>query len=176
MKSKIKYNRIFIVGIYGSGKSSLSKKIKEISKYEAYDLDEIKYKRKYDQIRSVKQRLKIIKQISNKKTWIAEGAWLDYALDLYKKADIVIFLEIPKKTIYKRIIIRHFKRKFHKEKYNSHNLKSTFSILGKVKKYYHDPKYFMTLKSHKDYIEKHSKEHIILKNNKDINNFLKSLK
>lgn len=175
-EAETRLRKIHIVGIYGSGKSTLAKKISEILKIKTYDLDEIKYRRKYDIIRPVKERLKIIKDISKKKKWITEGAWLDYAYDLYKKADLVIFLEIPKNRIYKRIILRHFKRKLHKAKYLEHNLKTIISILKKVKAYYHDPKHFMTLKSHKDYIDQHAKKVVIIRNNKQINKFLEDLK
>ncbi|OIO41173.1 hypothetical protein COU56_05015 [Candidatus Pacearchaeota archaeon CG10_big_fil_rev_8_21_14_0_10_31_9] len=168
--------KIHIVGIYGSGKSTIAKKIHDILGYKVYDLDEIKYKRKYDKIRPVEERLKIIKSISNKQKWITEGVWLDYALDLYKKADTVIFLELPKGTLYKRIIVRHFKRKFHKQEYQNHNLKTTSNILKKAKQYYNDPNHFMTLNSHKFYIKKHSRNFVILRNNKEINKFLESLK
>jgi len=172
----IQQKRIHIVGIYGSGKSTLAKKLHKIFGYKIYDLDEIKYKRKYDQIRSVKERLKIVKHISNKKTWITEGAWLDYAIDLYKKADLVIFLEIQKRTLYKRIITRYFKRKLSKKEYFENNLKTTKNIIKKVKQYFQDPNYFMTLKSHKDYIHKHSKKICIIKNNQELNNFLDKIK
>ncbi|MFA5070957.1 MAG: hypothetical protein WC511_01135 [Candidatus Pacearchaeota archaeon] len=171
-----KLNRIHIVGIYGSGKSTFAEKIKKILRYDVYDLDEIKYRRKYDKIRSIEERLKIVKEISNKKKWITEGAWLDYALDLYKKADLVIFLEIPKRILYKRILVRYFKRKISKDKYFNNNLKTTVNILKKVRKYFHDPNYFMTLKTHKDYINKHSKKVLIIRNNKELNEFLDNLK
>lgn len=168
--------KIHIVGIYGSGKSTLAKKLKEILGYKIYDLDEIKYKRKYDKIRSVKERLKIVREISNKKTWITEGAWLDYALDLYKKADLVILLKIPKKILYKRILIRYLKRKISSEKYFKNNLKTTIKIMKKVKKYFHDPNWFMNLKSHKDYLDKYAKKVLVIKNNKELKSFIENLK
>jgi adenylate kinase family enzyme len=168
--------KIHIVGIYGSGKSSLAKKLSKLLKIKNYDLDEIKYKRKYNKIRPVKERLKIVKKISKKKKWITEGAWLDYALDLYRKADLVIFLEIPKRTIYKRILIRHIKRKFDKNKYKENNLKTTFKIMKKVKQYFHDPSHFMTLKSHKNYLGKYAKNVFIIKNKKDLNKLYELLK
>lgn len=170
-----KIKKIHIVGIYGSGKSTLAKKISKILKIKVYDLDEIKYKRKYDIVRPVKDRLRIVKEISKKKQWISEGAWLDYALDLYKKADLVIFLEIPERILYSRIVLRHFKRKFHKTKYLENNLKNMFNILKKVRKYFHDSRCFMTLKSHKEFL-KHSKKILIIKNRRDISELLNNLK
>ncbi len=171
-----KLNRIHIVGIYGSGKSTFAKKINEILKYKVYDLDKIKYKRKYDKIRSVEERLKIVKEISDKKNWITEGAWLDYALELYKKADLVIFFDVPKNILYKRIWIRYLKRKISKEKYFNNNLKTTLKIIKIVRKYFHDPNHFMTLKTHKDYIRKNAKKVLVIKTNQELNEFLDNLK
>jgi len=172
---KKKISKIHIVGIYGSGKSTLAKKLSDLLKIETYDLDEIKYKRKYDIIRSVKVRLKKVKEISSKESWITEGAWTSYAVELYKKADLVIFLQISKWTLYRRISSRYFKRKFHKEDYRDNGLKSTLNIMQKVHQYYNDSDYFMTLDSHKDYINKYAKEFLIIKNDRDIKELIKSL-
>ena len=40
-----KINRIYIVGIYGSGKSNLANNIKKILEFKVYDLYEVKYER-----------------------------------------------------------------------------------------------------------------------------------
>ncbi len=173
---KKRISKIHIVGIYGSGKSTLAKKLSSLLKIKTYDLDEIKYKRKYDIIWPVKERLKKVKEISNKKSWITEGAWTSYAVELYKKADLVIFLQIPQLVLYKRIFSRHFKRKFHNYKYQDNGIKSTFNIMKKVHKYYHDPNHFVTLDSHKDYLQKYAKEFLIMKNNKDIKELIKKIK
>ena len=167
--------RIHIVGIYGSGKSTLAKDLSKLLKIKSYDLDEIKYKRKYDKIRTVNERLKIVKQISKKKHWITEGTWLDYALPLYNAADLVILLEISKAKLYKRIFVRYVKRKFHKEEYFKNNLKMTLKIMGKVKQYFQDPNAFITLTKHKHYLDAHAKKVIVIKNNKDVNRLFKEL-
>jgi adenylate kinase family enzyme len=172
MKEKNLIKKIHIVGIYGSGKSTLARKLSKYLRIESYNLDEIKYKRKYDIIRPVSERLKIVGEISKKKSWITEGAWLDYALPLYKKADLVIFLEIPEGRLYWRIFLRHFKRKFHKIEYKENNLKTTINLLKKVRKYFHDSSHFMTLKTHKEYLKKYAKKTLIIKKKKDINQLI----
>ena len=45
-----------------------------------------------------------------------------------------------------------------------------------IKKYFHDSSYFMTLKSHKDYMNKYSNKILIIKNSKDIQKFIRGLK
>jgi shikimate kinase len=170
-----KIKRIHIVGIYGSGKSMLAEKLAKMLKIKAYDLDEIKYKRKYDVIRPVEERLKIVKKISNLKSWITEGAWTSYAIDLYKKADLVILLEIPESTLYKRILLRHFKRKFSEKTYKEHNIWTTLKIMKKVRQYYHDPEHFMTLESHRAHLSKYAKEAFVIKNDDDIERLLEAI-
>lgn len=174
--TKKKISKIHIVGIYGSGKSTLAKKLSALLKMKTYDLDEIKYKRKYDLIRPVKVRLKKVKEISDKSSWITEGAWTSYATELYKKSDLVILLQIPKRTLYKRIFSRHFKRKFHNYRYQNNGIKSTFKIMKKVHQYYHGPEHFMTLNSHKDYLKRYAKEFMIIKNDKDVKELIKKIK
>ena len=164
----MKARKIHIVGIYGSGKSTLAKKLGEKLNIKTYDLDEIKYKRKYDQIRTVSQRKRIVKGISKKSSWISEGAWLDYALDLYKSADLVVFLKIPKNVLYKRIIFRFFKRKLSGKRYFGNNLKNTGKIMRNVRRYFHSTDYFMTLRSHENYINKHARNIFVVKNKKDL--------
>ncbi len=171
-----KIKRIHIVGIYGSGKSTLAEKLSKMLKIKSYDLDEIKYKRKYDITRPVEERLKIVKNISNLKSWITEGAWTSYAIPLYKKADLVILLKIPEATLYKRVLFRHFKRKFSGKSYKEHNVLTTLKIMKKIRQYYHDPKHFITLKSHKAHLNKYAKEAIIIKNDNDIERLLEEVK
>ncbi|MFA6089493.1 MAG: hypothetical protein WC755_06520 [Candidatus Woesearchaeota archaeon] len=164
---KQKYKKIHIVGIYGSGKSTLATDLSKLLNIKSYDLDEIKYKRKYDLIRPLKERLKIIKEISDKNAWITEGAWTNYALPLYKKADLVILLQIPEFVLYFRIMLRHFKRYFDGDKYEDHNIKTTFKIIRRVWQYYHDEKHFMALDVHKQYMT-YTKEFTMVKNNSDL--------
>ena len=171
----MKYKRIHIVGIYGSGKSTLAKKLSEKLKYKVYDLDKIKYKREYDLIRDVNDRIKMIKRISNEGTWITEGTWLDYALPLYKKADLVILLVMQKNMLYLRILKRFIRRKLSKKGYLQNTIKSTTKMIQKVKQYYGGNS-FITLEKHINYIKKYSKKYKIIQNKKQINEFLNSIK
>ncbi len=166
-----RYKKIHIIGIYGSGKTNLSMKLSNLLKIKSYNLDSIKYKRKYDLIRPVKERVKMVNEISKKSSWITEGAWLDNAIELYKKADIVIFLDIPKKVIYKRIFFRYIKRKF-KHPFRKQNVRG---ILKRVHQYFHDEKHFMTLEIHKEYIQKYSKEYFIVRNKEDIKRLIEKI-
>lgn len=171
----MKIKKVHIVGIYGSGKSTLAKELSKKLKIKTYDLDEIKYKRKYDLIRPVNERLKIIRNISKRNSWITEGAWTSYAIQLYKKADIVIFLQIAEWKLYARILSRYFKRKLDEMSYENNNLLSTFNIMRKVWQYFHDKRCFINIESHKKYLRKYAKEVIIIRNSNDLSSLFKKL-
>ena len=82
--------RIHICGIYGSGKSVLAKILSKEFGIKSYALDDIKYKVKYNQIRSVEERIKKLKKICSLPEWITEGTWSNYAEDAFQKADVII--------------------------------------------------------------------------------------
>jgi len=173
----MKEKKIFIVGIYGSGKSTLAKRLSTLLRIKSFELDDIKYKRRYDVIRPVKQRLEKVKYISNKISWIVEGSWTSYAIDLYKTADLIVFMNIPEwilylRILYLRILTRFFKRQFDDYEYKDNNLSTTFKMMKTVYGYYHNTNQFINLESHKKYIQKYSKNVVIIKNNKDIEKLL----
>lgn len=170
-----KPKKILIIGIYGSGKTTLAKMLSKLLRYRMYDQDDIKYERKYDKTRSSEKiRIKINK-ISKQQIWIFSGTWLDYLLPLYKNADLVIFLEIPKIRLYARIFKRHFQRKQGEKEYFIYTLKDTWKIIKKVKRYFDDPSCFITLEKHRNYINNHSRKMYVIKNNKDINHLIWNL-
>ncbi|MBM3232849.1 hypothetical protein FJZ18_01645 [Candidatus Pacearchaeota archaeon] len=135
-------------------------------------MDEIKYKRKFDKIRSLKERLKIIRNISRKTSWITEGAWTSYAAPVYRNADLVVFLKIPEPRIYWRILKRYIRRRSDSTKYEKDTILTTLCIMRQVFRYFHKPKSFMTLQSHKECIDTYAKKYILLRNQKEINAFL----
>ena len=55
--------KIHICGIYGSGKSTLAKILSKEFNIPFYSLDDIKYIKKYSEIRSVNDRIKEVKKI-----------------------------------------------------------------------------------------------------------------
>ena len=83
---------------------------------------------------------------------------------------------MPEWKLYKRIILRHFKRKFDGIKYEDQGILSNFRIMRRVWQYYHDPKHFMTIKSHKEYLNKYSKNVFVIKNDSDYKKLLEEIK
>lgn len=157
----MKYNRIYIIGTAGSGKTFMAKKLSQKYKIPHYDLDDILWKIKYSKKWSKNKRRKEIKKIADKKRWIIEGVysgWINYAL---KKADLVIFIESNKILAVKRLILRFFKRRGAKE-----NIRDLFGLIRFSLKY--KPKKQMLI------IKREGKKHLILKKYKDILDFISS--
>jgi len=155
--------RIHICGIYGCGKSTLAKLLSDILKIDYYSLDDIKYLIKYSKIRSVDERIKLVNEICDKKKWITEGTWSNYAENSFKKADLVILMLTNPIVCSYRIIKRYLSR----EKKEKDTLMGALKLIREVYRYNksHQP---VSLLEHKRLIQKHNKRVIIVKDNLDI--------
>jgi|SRR3989338_7933065 len=174
--------RIHICGIYGSGKSTLAKILSKKFNIPFYSLDDIKYKKKYSEIRSAGDRIKEVKKICRSKNWITEGTWSNYAEDAFKKADIIIIMKTSKLLCVYRILTRHLFR----EKYENDTFFEALKLSKEVYKY-HLTKNPVSSHSHKNLIKKYRKKCLCLRKkseipqiieylNKDIGDFEKPLK
>jgi len=171
----MKYNKIFIVGGIGSGKTTLANKISKILKIKNYELDDIAYKRRdiYERHKP-KIRDKKIKSILKRKKWIIEGFYSkSWIYPIYRKAEIVIILNIKTSISKKRLIRRFLKRRLSLKKNKNLNkkFKRTIKLLKYIEEY--PKKYF---KIQKQAAKKFNKNVLIFNTKKEINKFLKSLK
>lgn len=111
-------NKIFIIGIVGSGKTTFAKKISEIKKIEHYEVDAIAYKR--TETGRVKQSLEAqiasFEDINQSDSWIIEGTYRPSCKCLFEKADCVLFLDPPLALRKYRIFTRYVKQKIGIEK------------------------------------------------------------
>ncbi len=169
--------KIFILGNMGSGKSTLAKIISEKLNIKNYDLDDIFWTKKFNKKRSEKARDKMFKKLCDKDKWIIEGAystWIEYGI---KKADVIVLLKIPIKSLLWRITKRSIKREkqknLGKERYQQ-SFKDYMNLIKATLKYYKrkDGKGFH---QHKKLIDTHKAEFVIIKNNKDLKNFIENL-
>lgn len=171
----MKYNKILILGGICTGKTTLAKKISKILNIKTYEIDNIAYKRRDVHIKRLpKERDKKLKKILQRKKWILEGFYSrSWVYPIYRKADLIILLNIKLSTAKKRIMIRYLKRKFltKKNKKINKQLKTIVKLLKYMGK---DPKKY--LKKEKRILKKFNKKPLILNNKKEIKDFVKSLK
>lgn len=169
------YNKFLIVGAIGSGKTTLARKLSKILKIKNYELDNIAYKRRdIHEKQKPEIRDKKLKSVLKRKKWLLEGfysrAW---TYPIYKKAEIVIILNIKTSLSKKRVIKRYLKRKlsFKKDKKHNEKFKAMIKLLKYVEEY--PTKYF---KLQKQAAQKFNKNVLILNSKKEIDEFLKKLK
>lgn len=170
-----KPNKIYIVGGVGSGKTTLANKLSKKIKTKVYEMDNIAFKDRESYEREPpKTRDNKLKHILRKKTWILEGAYAgSWTKPIFKKADLIIILNINPKTAQRRIITRFLKRKLNKNREGTikEKLKDMLTLLKYAKMYPKD--YFQ---EHQKLSKRSKKQFVILNNKKEIESFLGSLK
>lgn len=165
----MKINRIYILGGCGSGKTYLAKKISKFTRIKHFDLDNI-VKKDIGVKVSSKQRDKRLGKVLKEQKWIIEGAyagtWMNPTL---KKANLIIILNPNPRTCKKQILFRYLKRKFLSKRKT--NIKMTLKLLNYADEY---PQSLFI--EHKKIAKEYNKKLIILKNKRQINQFLENLK
>lgn len=162
--------KILITGNVGSGKTTLSKILSEYYEIERFEIDEIVHDiENNDNKRSIQEQTKIINKINKEnKNYIIEGVLrkdLDFLINL---VDQIIYLDIDKKEINKRIKKRYIKQKLHIEK---SSYKPTKEMLENMYKWNNEFNNQEFLKR----INKYPKKLIIIKNKKELKKYLNSV-
>lgn len=170
-KKKVKMNlpkRIYIIGTMGSGKTTLAKKLSHITKIKNYPLDNIYYSRKYDKKRKHDIRERKLNKLLEKKNWIIEGVFNNWTEDIFKTADLVIWLDLHPPHLIVNLLKRFFKKE--DEKANFKNIKESMKYAVGYRK---GSKKFIW---HKTMLEKHKTNLIHIKTKRQLNKFLRELK
>ena len=125
------YNKIYIIGPVGSGKTTLSKVLSKKYNIKKYELDKVVWDDDNGNIKRTDEEVnRLFNEIIDGDSWIIEDVGRKKFTDGIKKADITYYIDLPKLIIYKRCIIRWIKQKTGKEKYNyKPTLKSLFEML-----------------------------------------------
>lgn len=140
-------------------------------------IEDLFWTKKFNEKRNEKERDKILLKICNNKTWILEGVYITWIEIGIKKSDLVILLKPSLNRIFWRITRRTIKRKKSKNlgnKISEESWKDYLGLLKAARNYYkkaHPRGYF----KHKELINKHKVNFVILKTNKEINNFFEDL-
>jgi adenylate kinase family enzyme len=162
-----KANRIYVIGVTCTGKSTLAKKLSNKLKLPFLSLDDIYYKRKIDIIRPKKEVRKIIRNKIKKNKWVIEGSyslspWVKW---IAKRADLIIYLDSPTHVLVWRII----KRELTKQNKSYSRIKSIVNLIKLLRNYEKEGR----AKAHKKLVETHPNG-ITIKTNKQLQSFLNS--
>lgn len=157
--------KILILGIVGSGKTTIARKLSNKLNIKHYEIDSIVH----DDIKCIKRsksdQIRIFNKI-NKSSWILEGTFRRNQEHIINSADIIYFIDIPKYIRYYRIIKRFIKQKIGIEKINYKVDIKLLKDMFKWTKEYEKNKDNIIIELNK------TNNLIILKNKKDINNIL----
>ena len=164
--------RIVVLGNSGSGKSTLTKKLAMNLNIPYLHLDTIVWKHNWQE-KELDQIESIIHEFIDQDNWICDGNFLKKAPARFELCDTIIFLDMKSWICYYRVIKRYFKYKNKPRESRSElcNEKLTKDFLKWVKKDFYRESRPKILKLCED----PTKKVIILKNKKEVKNFLTSL-
>lgn len=167
-------NRIMIIGCGGAGKSTLSLKLHEITGIELIHLDQYYWKPSWVETSKAEWE-GIVRQLSNKQQWIIDGNYggtMDMRL---QKADTIIFLDRTKWLclfrVLKRLVLNYGRTRADmragcKERFNWEFMRYVYNY-NKTRR----PKILEKLNALKA-----SKEVVLIRSNREMDNYLRELK
>ncbi len=128
-KAVNKLNKIYIMSAVASGKTTLARKISHHIHIQHYNLDDIYWKRKYDLHYSDKECRKRLEKLVRKKEWIIEGTFSRWIEPAIKKAQLVIYLDLPFNILAYRLIKRFIIKKMKNPRKSPDKLKDHVVML-----------------------------------------------
>ncbi len=161
-------NRIYIIGIMGSGKTTLADKLSKIAKIKHYSLDDVYHIIKFTKKRSPESREKKLNSILFKKKWIVEGVHNKWTENIFKIADLVIWLDLHPRFLVWHLLKRSFKREDDKAQFAHIRDSMKYAI-----NYRKGSKKFIW---HKIMVEKHKVNLVHIQTKKQLKKFLRELK
>jgi len=125
-KSLLVYNRfagevmgkIYILGSVGSGKTTFAKRLSKELNVSYYELDNLvwEYHPDGDIRRSEEESERLFLEILNHENWIIENVGRSFFDKGFEEADTIIYLNISKRVLYKRVLLRWIKQNLRIEK------------------------------------------------------------
>ena len=130
------FNKIYIIGPVGSGKTTFAKSLSNKYSINYYELDKVVFDDDNGNIKRTDEEIaQIFNNIIKKNKWIIEDVGRKNFIEGIKKADIVYYLDLNKYQIYKRCLSRWFRQRIGKENYNyKPTLNGLFEMLGWARK------------------------------------------
>lgn len=107
VSNKGKPKRIYVLGHSGAGSTHLSKILSSKLNIPAYDMDDVRFVKKFTEARTKPERKKLVDKIIKNKSWIIDGRGTDWDIHAMLKADLILWLRTP---AYKRVyrILKRF--------------------------------------------------------------------
>lgn len=129
------------MGLPGSGKTVLGQRLASSLHIPFYELDSVAWEGGFPGTeRSLEDRLSDIKRIAAQPSWVTEGIFLIWTDELLGAADHIVWLDIPLRITFWRIIARRFKRSIARQNPPT-GLCQQFRFIAQVFSYYFSKKH-----------------------------------
>jgi len=168
---RVRPKRIFVTGALRSGKSYLADRFSKMTGIEHYDLDDIVFAHKFDKVRSISSRKRMLDRIAKKDSWIIAGADHSFVDSAIRRSQLIIIVKewFPRETL--RLIRRSISRLSSKNPSKKETLGDVLEMMRWNYNAYHGPEglraiFLSELK------QKHGHKVIILKSKKEVKTFL----
>ena len=148
------YNKIYIIGPVGSGKTTFATKLSKLYNIKYYELDKVSWDDDHGNIkRSDEEAQKIFESILKNEKWIIEDVGRDKFKQGRREADIIYYIKLSRLKSYYRVTKRWIKQRLGKERYNHPPVfKQWLYYISTVNSYYKKER--MKLKSLNEYKDK----------------------
>lgn len=148
------YNKIYIIGPPGSGKTTFAAKLSKKCNIKYYELDKVSWDDEHGNVRrEADETQKLFKDILKNKKWIIEDVGRDIFKQGREEADIIYYIKFSKLRSYFRVTTRWIKQKLGKEEYNCPPaFREWLYYIPTINKYYKEEK--LKLKSLEKYKNK----------------------
>lgn len=165
--------KVIVLGNSGSGKSTFTTLLADKLHIDFLHLDPLVYKYSWDNP-EFEEMEKRVEELIYKDSWIVDGNFLNNALNRFKECDTIVFLDLNRFVCMNSVIKRHkkYKGKHRDSRSDDCDEKLTLSYLKWVVRDFYKTSRKIILKYIKDHPEK---KVVILKNRRQVNNYLKEV-
>ena len=165
--------KVIVLGNSGSGKSTFTTLLADKLHIDFLHLDPLVYKYSWDNP-EFEEMEKRVEELIYKDSWIVDGNFLNNALNRFKECDTIVFLDLNRFICMNSVIKRHkkYKGKHRDSRSDDCDEKLTLSYLKWVVRDFYKTSRKTILKYIKDHPEK---KVVILKNRRQVNNYLKEV-
>ena len=165
--------KVIVLGNSGSGKSTFTTLLADKLHIDFLHLDPLVYKYSWDNP-EFEEMEKKVEELIYKDSWIIDGNFLNNALNRFKECDTIVFLDLNRFVCMNSVIKRHkkYKGKHRDSRSDDCDEKLTLSYLKWVVRDFYKTSRKIILKHIKDHPEK---KVVILKNRRQVNNYLKEV-
>lgn len=148
--------RVHIIGSAGSGKTTLAREYARIKGIPHHELDNMMWADvAARRPRPTAERDLLLQQSIAPERWVTEGIfWQKWVSPLFERADKIIVLDIPARTLHYRVVKRHFKLLLAAERESYHLFLPTLIELIKLNRNYKTGPLKWTMKALSTFMEK----------------------